>query len=374
MKVDGKQTRTIWVESDSASIGIIDQTLLPHRYATVQLRTLADAAHAIKSMQVRGAPLIGAAAAYGVWLALLADASDESLERACTTLAATRPTAINLKWALDEMQAAVRNRQRAERAAAALRRANEISDEDIEINLGIGRQGLKLIEEIAATKKNGEPVNVLTHCNAGWLATVDWGTATAPIYLAHNNGLKVHVFADETRPRNQGASLTAWELGKHCVPHTVIPDNTGGHLMQHGMVDMVIVGTDRVTAQGDVCNKIGTYLKALAARDNGVPFYVALPSPTIDFTVSDGVSEIPIEQRGPEEVATMTGKTKDGRIETVQVVPDGSPVANYAFDVTPARLVTGLITERGVIAASRAALAKAFPERAPAPKNAKVAS
>jgi len=205
---------------------------------------------------------------------------------------------------------------------------------------------------------------VLTHCNAGWLATVDWGTATAPIYLAHDKGVPVHVFADETRPRNQGASLTAWELGRHGVPHTVIPDNTGGHLMQHGMVDMVIVGTDRVTAQGDVCNKIGTYLKALAARDNGVPFYVALPSPTIDFSVSDGLSEIPIEQRGPEEVACMTGKTRDGRIETVQVVPDGSAVANYAFDVTPARLVTGLITERGVIAASRAALAAAFPERA----------
>jgi methylthioribose-1-phosphate isomerase len=277
-------------------------------------------------------------------------------------LAATRPTAINLKWALDEMLAAVRNRPRAERAAAALKRANEIAEEDIAINQAIGGHGLKLIEAIAA-KKNGARVNVLTHCNAGWLATVDWGTATAPIYLAHDKGIAVHVFADETRPRNQGASLTAWELGRHGVPHTVIPDNTGGHLMQHGQVDLVIVGTDRTTAQGDVCNKIGTYLKALAARDNNVPFYVALPSPTIDFTVSDGVSEIPIEQRGPEEVATMTGKTKDGRIETVQVVPDGSPVANYAFDVTPARLITGLITERGVIAANRAALAKAFPER-----------
>ena len=362
MKVDGKPTRTIWVENDGKSVGIIDQTLLPHRFATVQLRTLEAAAHAIKSMQVRGAPLIGAAAAYGIWLALLADASDENLERACATLAATRPTAINLKWALDEMLAAVRNRPRAERAQAALKRANEIAEEDIAINRAIGGHGLRLIEQIAS-KKNGARVNVLTHCNAGWLATVDWGTATAPIYLAHDKGVKVHVFADETRPRNQGASLTAWELGKHGVPHTVIPDNTGGHLMQHGQVDLVIVGTDRTTAQGDVCNKIGTYLKALAARDNGVPFYVALPSPTIDFTVSDGVSEIPIEQRGPEEVATMTGKTKDGRIETVQVVPDDSPVANYAFDVTPARLVTGLITERGVLAANRAALATAFPER-----------
>ena len=278
-------------------------------------------------------------------------------------LLAARPTAINLKWALDQMTAAVRNRPRAERAAAALRRAGEIADEDVAINLSIGRHGLKLIEEIAA-RKNGARVNVLTHCNAGWLATVDWGTATAPIYLAHDKGVAVHVFADETRPRNQGASLTAWELGHHGVPHTVIPDNTGGHLMQHGMVDLVIVGTDRVTAQGDVCNKIGTYLKALAAHDNRVPFYVALPSPTIDFTVSDGLAEIPIEQRGPEEVATMTGKTKDGRIETVQIIPDGSAVANYGFDVTPARLVTGLITERGVIAASREALAAAFPERA----------
>jgi methylthioribose-1-phosphate isomerase len=257
----------------------------------------------------------------------------------------------------------VRNRPRAERVEAALKRATEISDEDIAINQAIGRHGLKLIEEIAAKKKNGERVNVLTHCNAGWLATVDWGTATAPIYLAHDKGLGVHVYADETRPRNQGASLTAWELGRHGVPHTVIPDNTGGHLMQHGMVDMVIVGTDRVTAQGDVCNKIGTYLKALAAHDNKVPFYVALPSPTIDFSISDGRTEIPIEQRGAEEVATMIGKTKDGRIEIVQVVPDGSSVANYAFDVTPARLITGLITERGVIAASREALAASFPER-----------
>jgi methylthioribose-1-phosphate isomerase len=363
MKIDGKETRTIWLESDGAGIGVIDQTLLPHRFATARLTTLDDAVRAIKTMQVRGAPLIGAAAAYGVWLALRADASDENLERAYGALLAARPTAINLQWALDQMLAAVRNQSRAERVATALRRAGEIADEDVRINQAIGRHGLKLIEEIAARKK-GARVNVLTHCNAGWLATVDWGTATAPIYLAHDKGLAVHVFADETRPRNQGASLTAWELGHHGVPHTVIPDNTGGHLMQHGLVDLVIVGTDRVTAQGDVCNKIGTYLKALAAHDNKVPFYVALPSPTIDFSVSDGLTEIPIEQRSPDEVATMTGKTKDGRIETVQVVPDGSPVANYGFDVTPARLVTGLITERGVIAASRAALAEAFPERA----------
>jgi methylthioribose-1-phosphate isomerase len=363
MKIDGRQMRTIWVESDGASVGIIDQTELPHRFVTERLVTVDDTARAIRTMQVRGAPLIGAAAAYGVWLALCADASDEALDRACATLIATRPTAINLAWALDEMLAAVRNRPRAERADAALRRASEIADEDVTINQAIGRHGLKIIEEIAAQKK-GERVNVLTHCNAGWLATVDWGTATAPIYMAHDKGLPVQVFADETRPRNQGASLTAWELGHHGVPHTVIADNTGGHLMQHGLVDLVIVGADRVTAQGDVCNKIGTYLKALAAHDNKVPFYVALPSPTIDFTVSDGLAEIPIEQRAPGEVTNMTGKTKDGRIETVQIVPDGSPVANYAFDVTPARLVSGLITERGVIAANRAALAQTFPERA----------
>jgi methylthioribose-1-phosphate isomerase len=363
MKIDGQDTRSIWLGSDNQSVGIIDQTLLPHRFVKARLASLADATRAIATMQVRGAPLIGATAAYGVWLALREDASDDNLDRACAALLATRPTAINLKWALDEMGAAVRNRPRGERAEAALRRANAIAEEDIAINQAIGRHGLKLIEAVAA-KKKGERVNVLTHCNAGWLATVDWGTATAPIYMAHDKGLAVHVFADETRPRNQGASLTAWELGKHGVPHTVIPDNTGGHLMQHGMVDMVIVGTDRVTAQGDVCNKIGTYLKALAAKDNNVPFYVALPSPTIDFTVHDGLTEIPIEQRGAEEVAMMTGKTKDGRIETVQIIPDGSPVANYAFDVTPARLVSGLITERGVLKAERASLAQAFPERA----------
>jgi methylthioribose-1-phosphate isomerase len=365
MKVGGKHTRSIWVEPDGWSVGIIDQTLLPHRFATLRLTTLADAAHAIKSMQVRGAPLIGAAAAYGVCLALREDASDDALERAYATLLATRPTAINLKWALNEMIAAVRNRPRGERLATAYRRAAEICDEDVAINQAIGRHGFKLIEEIAA-KKPGERVNVLTHCNAGWLATVDVGTALAPIYTAHDAGLPVHVWVDETRPRNQGAALTAWELGQHGVPHTVIPDNTGGHLMQHGLVDMAIVGTDRVTANGDVCNKIGTYLKALAAKDNGVPFYVGLPSPTIDFSVADGLKEIPIEQRGADEVATIAGRTADGRIETVRIIPEGSDVANYGFDVTPARLVTGLITERGVIAPTRAALARAFAERAAA--------
>ena len=364
MKVDGKSMRSIWLEPDGWSVGVIDQTALPHRLVTARLTTLAEAAHAIRAMVIRGAPLIGATAAYGMCLALREDASDELIERAYATLLATRPTAINLKWALDEMLAIVRNRARPERTAAAYRRAAEICEEDIAINTGIARNGLPLIEAVAARKKPGERVNVLTHCNAGWLAAVDVGTATAPIYLAHDSGIPIHVFADETRPRNQGASLTAWELGQHGVPHTLIADNTGGHLMQHGLVDVVIVGTDRVTANGDVCNKIGTYLKALAARDNNVPFYVALPSPTIDFTLADGVTEIPIEQRSADEVATMTGRTADGRIETVRIAPAGTPMANYAFDVTPARLVTGLITERGVIAASRAALAGAFPERA----------
>jgi methylthioribose-1-phosphate isomerase len=364
MRVDGKSMRSIWLEPDGWSVGIVDQTALPHRLTTARLTSLKDAAHAISAMLVRGAPLIGAAAAYGVCLALRADASDEALERACAALLATRPTAINLKWALDEMVAAVRNRARDERVAAAYRRAAEICEQDIAINTAIGRNGLPLIEAVARRKQSGQPVNVLTHCNAGWLAAVDVGTATAPIYLAHDKGVAIHVFADETRPRNQGASLTAWELGRHGVPHTVIADNTGGHLMQHGLVDLVIVGTDRVTAAGDVCNKIGTYLKALAARDNNVPFYVALPSPTIDFSISDGLAEIPIEQRGADEVATITGRTPQGGIETVRVIPDGSPVANYGFDVTPARLVTGLITERGMIAASRSALARAFPERA----------
>jgi methylthioribose-1-phosphate isomerase len=363
MKVDGQHIRSIWLEPDGHTVSAIDQRRLPHQFVVVQLANCDAAADAIRSMLVRGAPLIGATAAFGMALAMRADGSDAALDRAYNMLIATRPTAINLKWALDEMRSLLRPLSAPDRAAAAYARAAAISEEDIAINKGIGRHGLGLIEAIAATRKPGERVNVLTHCNAGWLATVDWGTATAPIYLAHERGHPIHVWVDETRPRNQGASLTAWELGHHGVPHTVISDNTGGHLMQHGMVDLVIVGTDRVTASGDVCNKIGTYLKALAAHDNGVPFYVALPSPTIDFAVDDGIREIPIEQRGAEEVTHMTGRTADGRIETVQIVPDGSPVANYGFDVTPARLVTGLITERGVLGANRAALAAAFPER-----------
>ena len=373
MKVDGRHTRTIWLEPDGWSVGAIDQTRLPHRFETIRLVTVADAARAIATMQVRGAPLIGATAAYGVALALNADPSDAALKRAYAELHAARPTAINLKWALDEMVRAARAVPPPERAKAAYRRAAEICDEDVAINRALGRHGHALIGAVAARKPGG-PVNILTHCNAGWLAAVDVGTALAPVYTAHDAGVAVHVWVDETRPRNQGAALTAWELKQHGVPHTVIADNTGGHLMQHGLVDMAIVGTDRTTANGDVCNKIGTYLKALAARDNGVPFYVGLPSPTIDFTVADGLAEIPIEQRSGDEVATITGRAADGRIETVTLVPDGSPVANYAFDVTPARLITGLITERGVIAAERAALAAAFPERAAAAQAARAAA
>ena len=357
MQVEGKSTRTIWLEPDGWSVGIIDQTRLPHHFATARLASLEDAVRAISSMQVRGAPLIGATAAYGVCLALRRDASDASLERACAMLLTTRPTAINLKWALDEMSAAVRNRPRQQRLAEAYRRAGAICDEDVAINRAIGRHGAELIAAIAGKKRAREPVQVLTHCNAGWLATVDFGTALAPIYVAREHGMPVHVWVDETRPRNQGAALTAWELGQSGVAHTVIADNTGGHLMQHGMVDLILVGTDRVTANGDVCNKIGTYLKALAAKDNGVPFYVGAPSPSIDFAVCDGIAEIPIEERAGDEVATVTGRAADGRIETVRVVPERAQVANFAFDVTPARLVTGLITEHGIVAPDRGALA-----------------
>src|SRR6202158_2317894 len=363
MKVDGRHIRSIWLEPDGWSVSAIDQRRLPHDFVVARLTTCDAAADAVRSMLVRGAPLIGATAAYGMALAMRAGGSDSALDQAYKTLIATRPTAINLKWALDEMRSALRRVPSSGRTAVAYTRAAEIAEQDIAINKGIGQHGLALIEAIASAKKPGERINVLTHCNAGWLATVDWGTATAPIYLAHDRGHPIHVWVDETRPRNQGASLTAWELGHHGVPHTVIPDNTGGHLMQHGMVDLVIVGADRVTANGDVCNKIGTYLKALAAHDNGVPFSVALPSPTIDFSVADGIAEIPIEQRGPEEVTDMTGRTADGRIETVRIVPDGSPVANYGVDVTPARLGAGLVTERGVLNPDRAALSAAFPER-----------
>jgi methylthioribose-1-phosphate isomerase len=346
---------------DGLAVEIIDQTRLPHGFAWVSLTSVGAAAQAIATMQVRGAPLIGVTAAYGVALAMRADPSDAHLEVAATQLAATRPTAVNLCWALDEMRRHLAGVAPSARAEAAFARANEIAEEDVALCSAIGEHGLGLIREIAA-RKPGKPVNILTHCNAGWLATVDWGTATAPIYKAHDAGFTVHVWVEETRPRNQGA-LTAWELGQHGVPHMFIVDNAGGHLMQHGEVDLVIVGTDRTTATGDVCNKIGTYLKALSAKDNSVPFYVAAPSPSIDFSLSDGVAEVPIEHRSPREVTHVVGRNGDGTPTSVAVTPLGSEALNPAFDVTPARLVTGLITERGVIPATRAALSAAFPER-----------
>jgi len=362
MNVAGKPMRTIWAEADGG-VDIIDQTLLPHEFVTVTLATLADAAHAIKSMQVRGAPLIGAAAAYGMALAMRDDASDAMLARAADTLLATRPTAVNLRWAIEEMRRLLSPLPPAQRAARAYARAAEICDEDVAINRAIGEAGFGAIETAWRKKGRRGRIDVLTHCNAGWLATVDWGTALAPIYRAQETGIPLHVWVDETRPRNQGASLTAWELREQGVPHTVIADNAGGHLMQHGKVDLCIVGTDRTTASGDVANKIGTYLKALAAYDNKVPFYVALPSPTIDWTISDGMREIPIEERDPREVTEIAGRLPDGSVARVRLTPEDSPAANPAFDVTPARLVTGLITERGICAASREGLLSLFPER-----------
>jgi methylthioribose-1-phosphate isomerase len=362
MMVQGRPMRTIWLAEDGWAVEIIDQTQLPHAFVTRRLETLEDAAHAIRTMLVRGAPLIGATAAYGLALALRGNASDETLARAGETLLATRPTAVNLRWAIEDVTGRMQDLAPADRAAAAYRRAAEICDEDVEICRSIGRHGLAVIERIWEAKGRKGRVNLLTHCNAGWLATVDWGTATAPIYMAHDTGIPVHVWVDETRPRNQGAALTAWELGEHGVAHTVIADNVGGHLMQHGEVDLCVTGTDRTTAAGNVCNKIGTYLKALAAQDNAVPFYVALPGPTIDWTLGDGLGEVPIEQRDGRELSEVSGRTADGRMETVRITPEASPVANYAFDVTPARLVTGLITERGVCPASSEGLRSLYPE------------
>jgi methylthioribose-1-phosphate isomerase len=359
MRVNGTMMRTIW-PSGHGSVRIIDQTRLPHELATIELRTLDDAAEAIRSMKLRGAPLIGAAAAYGVALALKTDASDISLDHACRVLAATRPTAINLRWALDRAHQEIGRHMPVDRVPVAWRLAAAICDEDVATNRALGQHGLHLIRE---RSRADLPVNILTHCNAGWLAAVDIGTATAPIYAAHDDGIPIHVWVDETRPRNQGASLTAWELGQHGVPHTVIADNAGGHLMQHGQVDLVLVGTDRTTATGDVANKIGTYLKALAAQDNDVPFYVALPSSTIDWRLEDGIAQIPIEERDPREVTHIAGRLPDGHIASVRLTPEHSPAANFAFDVTPARLVTGLITERGICPASRDGLASLFPER-----------
>ena len=361
MNVDGKPYRTIWLADDGRGVEIIDQTKLPFTFEVIRLEDCAAAATAIRDMWVRGAPLIGATAAYGMALAMREDPSDENVTASAQALMATRPTAVNLRWAVDAMQALLLPLAPNAREQAAYIRAVEICDEDVAICSSIGDHGLSLIHNVWEARGKSDRVNVLTHCNADWLATVDWGTALAPIYKAHDAGIPVHVWVDETRPRNQGASLTAWELGKHGVAHTVIVDNVGGHLMQHGMVDMCLTGTDRTTAAGDVCNKIGTYLKALAAHDNGVPFYVGLPGPTIDWTIDDGVRDIPIEQRDTVEVTHMTGRTAGGDVETVEIVPAGSPAANFAFDVTPARFVTGLITERGVCSASKDGLAGLYP-------------
>ena len=366
MKVLGKAFRTIWLADDGRTVEIIDQTKLPHQFVIVRLNNLDEACLAISDMLVRGAPLIGATAAYGIALAMTEDSSDSGLERAEDALFQTRPTAVNLRWALNDMLAILKPLADTDRIKAAYQRAAEICDEDVEICSNIGHHGAKIIDDL--WEKKGKPsfdeggINVLTHCNAGWLATVDWGTALAPVYKAHDAGVPVHVWVDETRPRNQGASLTTWELGQHGVPNTLIVDNLGGHLMQHGKVDLVITGTDRTTATGDVCNKIGTYLKALAAKDNEIPFYVGLPSPTIDWTIKDGIVDIPIEQRDEREVTFITGQTESGDIESVLVAPDGSNAVNYAFDVTPRRLITGLITERGVANPSLEGLSNLFPE------------
>jgi methylthioribose-1-phosphate isomerase len=361
MKVQGRAWRTIEAVDGGAAVTIIDQTRLPFRFEVLTLRTLAEVAHAIAHMQVRGAPLIGAAAAWGLALAARADASTAALEAAAKTLVATRPTAINLRRTVDDALRTVLAAPESERAAVAARTAQAVCDDEVDRSRRIGEHGLVLLKKLHEAK--GAPLNVLTHCNAGWLATVDFGTALAPLYLAHDAGLPLHVWVDETRPRNQGASLTAWELGQHGVPHTLVVDNAGGLLLRQRKVDACIVGADRVTTNGDVCNKVGTYLKALAAFDNDVPFYVAAPESSIDWSLSKG-DEVPIEERAAEEVTHLTGVDADGALHTVRVTPDGTPVANPAFDVTPARLVTALITERGVCPASTEGLFSLFPERA----------
>lgn len=358
MKINNISYRSLWVTEDNSAVEIIDQTQLPHVFTTVQLHSMRDAERAIRDMQVRGAPLIGVTAAYGVALSMRHHASDAALIATCDMLLKARPTAVNLRWAVERMRSILLPLAEEHRAEAAWQAAGEMADEDVAVNVAIGQHGLSLIQ--AAYQRTGKPVNILTHCNAGWLATVDWGTALAPIYAAHEAGIPLHVWVDETRPRNQGASLTAWELGQHGIPHTLIVDNAGGHLMQHGLVDLAIVGCDRATARGDVCNKIGTYLKALAAFDNHVPFYVALPISTIDWTLQDGVAEIPIEQRAEAEVTHITGQTDEGEICTVRITPAGCRAANYGFDVTPARLVTGLITEKGIVSASETGIKKVW--------------
>ena len=366
MNVDGKNVRPIWLDEDGTTVRVIDQRQLPHRFVVAGLTTVDQVIHALREMFVRGAPLIGVTGAYGVMIAVLRTkaAADpvRALCDACDRLRAARPTAVNLAWGVDRVLEKVLSAEtHARRVEAARSEASAIAEEEAENCRMIGVHGAGLVEAISR-KKEGEAVNILTHCNAGWLACIEYGTATAPIYEAFDRGVKVHVWVDETRPLNQGSRLTAWELGKHGVPHTIITDNAGGHLMQHGRVDMVIVGTDRSTHTGDVANKIGTYLKALAARDNGVPFYVALPSSTFDWTMTDGIREIPIEERSPDEVRYIQGLADD-RLVKVLVPPETSPAADFAFDVTPARLVSGFITERGVCGASRAEIHQLFPER-----------
>jgi methylthioribose-1-phosphate isomerase len=375
MKVGDKHFRTIWPKQDDPKVvQIIDQRELPFELVIEDLKGVEQVARAIGEMHVRGAGLIGATAGYGMYLAALraprssVEGFDQALAAAAETLIATRPTAVNLRWAVDRMRLELDAEPRVEAKVERARRvAAEIADEDAEFCRRIGEHGKAIIEGLSRAK-GGETVNVLTHCNAGWLAFVDYGTATAPIYAAHDAGIPVHVWVDETRPWNQGTRLTAWELGQHGVPHTVIADNTGGHLMQHGLVDMVITGTDRTTYTGDVANKIGTYLKALAARDNGVPFYVALPSSTFDWELRDGVAQIPIEQRDGDEVRTARG-LYGGQVVSVRLTPEGSPAANFAFDVTPARLVTGLITERGICPASEEGVLGLYPEKRPSRSN-----
>jgi methylthioribose-1-phosphate isomerase len=362
VRVDGVHRRSIWPAPGRDACLVIDQRRLPHQLAIARLSHLAEVRTAIAEMWVRGAPLIGATAAYGIALHCAQSADDAALCQAQALLDSARPTAVNLAWATRRMLEVLLPLPPERRAAAAWQAADAIAEADVAVNAAIGRHGLGLLQAAAAMHP-GRPVNVLTHCNAGWLATVDWGTALAPVYQAQAAGLAVHVWVDETRPRNQGASLTAWELGQQGVAHTVIADNTGGHLMQHGQVDLVIVGADRVSARGDVCNKIGTYLKALAAHDNGVPFYVAMPLSTLDLSLHDGLAEIPIEQRSPRELTHLTGRDAGGALTEVQLVPDGSPALNPAFDVTPARLVTGLICEHGVLAADEAALRAAAARR-----------
>jgi methylthioribose-1-phosphate isomerase len=372
VKVGGQHFRTIWLKTDDECVvQLIDQRFLPHRFTIEEVGTVEQMATAIREMHVRGAGLIGASAGYGIYLAAIEAAAnptmagiDEQLAHAAAQLKATRPTAVNLSWAVErQLKNIAEGKTAEEKIALALRTARRIAEEDEEHCRMIGQHGLNLIEQIARTK-SGKSINVLTHCNAGWLAFVDYGSATAPIYAAHDSGLPVHVWVAETRPRNQGSKLTAWELGEHGVPHTVIADSAGGHLMQHGEVDLVIVGTDRTTYTGDVANKIGTYLKALAAKDNNIPFYVALPSSSLDWKMRDGLKEIPIEERGAEEIKHADGWLEGRQVE-VRVTPEGSPAANYGFDVTPRHLVTGLITERGVCEANEKSIRALFPEHAP---------